>query len=149
MMKGFTDRLAQLRGVKCQAVDAEEYETRGSEPIFAVGPSIRFADGTKLRAQFWRLTKAGSPASFVGIERVGGSIGGKKGTFLLQVRGTVVGREMGAEWFVIPGSGTVELRGLRGEVKAELGHHGTIWLDYYFEATAANQVTCSAGWRIR
>jgi hypothetical protein len=45
----------------------------------------------------------------------------------------------------------VELRGLRAEggFKAELGHHGTIWLDYYFEATAVNQVTCSAGWRIR
>ncbi|HWL86352.1 MAG TPA: DUF3224 domain-containing protein [Polyangiaceae bacterium] len=71
-------------------------------------------------------------ASFVGIERVRGSIGGKNGTFLLQVRGSVVGKEMGAEWFVIPGSGTGELRGLRGDggFKAELGQHGTIWLDY-------------------
>ena len=60
-MKGFTDRLARLRGVKCEAVEAEEYETPASEPIFAVGTSVRFVDGTKLRAQFWRLTKAGSP----------------------------------------------------------------------------------------
>lgn len=71
-------------------------------------------------------------ASFAGIERVRGSIGGKKGSFLLQVRGTVVGQEMDAEWSVLPGSGTGELRSLRGDggFKAQLGQHGTIWLDY-------------------
>jgi hypothetical protein len=76
-------------------------------------------------------------ASFVGIERVRGSIGSKKGSFLLQVGGTVAGKEMRAEWFVMPGSGTGELRGLRGDggFEAELGQHGTIWLDYDFEAT--------------
>jgi Protein of unknown function (DUF3224) len=75
-------------------------------------------------------------ASFVGIERVRGGIGGKKGSFLLQVRGASIGREMAAEWFVLPGSGTEELRGLRGDggFRAELGQYGTIWLDYYFEA---------------
>jgi hypothetical protein len=38
-----------------------------------------------------------------------------------------------------PGSGTGELRGLRGDggFKAELGQHGTIWLDYDFEAKVA------------
>jgi hypothetical protein len=37
----------------------------------------------------------------------------------------------------VPGSGTGELRGLLGDggFKAELGQHGTIWLDYYFETT--------------
>ena len=60
-MKRFTDRLAQLRGVKCEGVDAEEYEEPSSEPIFAVWTLIRFSDGTRLRGQFWRLTKAGGP----------------------------------------------------------------------------------------
>ena len=89
-----------------------------------------------------RVIQAARPdgsASFVGIERVRGSIAGKEGSFLLQVGGTVAGKEMRAEWFVMPGSGTGELRGLRGDggFKAELGHHGTIWLDYDFEANAA------------
>jgi hypothetical protein len=89
---------------------------------------------------FVHVVQAARPdgsASFVGIERVRGSIGGKKGSFLLQVGGTVASREMRAEWFVMPGSGTGELRGLRGDggFKAELGQHGTIWLDYDFEAT--------------
>ena len=75
---------------------------------------------------------ADGAASFAGIERVRGAIGGKKGSFLLQVQGTVDGHEMNAKWFVVPRSGTGELEGLRGEggFTAELGHHGAIWLDY-------------------
>lgn len=83
-----------------------------------------------------QAARADGAASFAGIERVRGSIGGKTGSFLLQVHGTVVRKEMKAEWFVVPGSSTAELRGLRGEggFKAELGQHGAIWLDYDFEA---------------
>jgi hypothetical protein len=75
-------------------------------------------------------------ATFTGIERVRGSVGGRKGSFLFQVHGTVVGKEMKSEWLVVPGSGTGELRGLRGDggFNAELGQHGTIWLDYTLEA---------------
>jgi hypothetical protein len=74
-------------------------------------------------------------ATFVGIERVRGSIAGREGTFLLQVSGRVIGDEMHAEWFVIPGSGTGELTGLRGDggFEAQRGQHGAIWLDYLFE----------------
>jgi hypothetical protein len=73
--------------------------------------------------------------SFVGLQRVRGSVGGRTGSFLLQPSGTVVGKETQAEWFVVPGSGTGELKGLRGDggFKAQLGEHGSFWLDYYFE----------------
>jgi len=75
------------------------------------------------------------PATFVGIERVRGEVGGRKGSLLLQTHGTIVEREVNAEWFVVPGSGTEDLEGLRGEggFKAQLGKHGSTWLDYYFE----------------
>ncbi len=82
-----------------------------------------------------QATRADGAASFAGIERVRGAIGGKQGTFLLQVQGTVDdGKEMKAKWFVVPRSGTGELQGLQGEggFTAELGHHGAIWLDYDF-----------------
>ena len=74
-------------------------------------------------------------ATFAGIERVRGSMAGRHGTFLLQVHGTVVRKEMHAEWSVVPGSGTGELTGLRGDggFTAQLGQHGTIWLDYVLE----------------
>lgn len=75
-------------------------------------------------------------ASFVGIERVRGSIAGRAGTFLLQVSGSVTGESMKADWFVIPQSATGALRGLRGDggFEARVGQHGSIWLDYYFES---------------
>ena len=74
-------------------------------------------------------------ATFTGLERVRGLIAGRKGTFLLKVSGTVVGKEMRAEWSVVPGAGTGELTRLRGDggFKAQLGQHGSIWLDYAFE----------------
>ena len=74
-------------------------------------------------------------ATFVGIERVRGAVGGRKGSFLLQISGTDLGRERKAEWFVVPGSGTGGLKGLRGEggFQARRGEHGSIWLDYDFE----------------
>ena len=74
-------------------------------------------------------------ATFAGIERVRGTIAGRSGTFLLQVRGVVVAKAMRAEWFVVPASGTGELAALNGGggFTAELGQHGDIWLDYSFE----------------
>lgn len=73
--------------------------------------------------------------TFVGIERVRGAVGGRQGSFLLQISGTDVGQERRAEWFVIPGSGTGELTGLRGDggFTAQRGERGSIWLDYYFD----------------
>jgi len=74
-------------------------------------------------------------ATFTGIERVRGSVAGRAGTFLLEVSGTVAGREMHAEWFVIDGSGTGALAGLSGDggFRAELGRQGTVWLDCLFD----------------
>lgn len=73
--------------------------------------------------------------TFVGLQRVRGTIAGKTGSFLLQPHGTVVGKVTKAEWFVVPGSGTGDLSALRGEggFEATLGQHGSYWLDYTFE----------------
>lgn len=86
-------------------------------------------DGT---ARVIQAARKGGTTTFVTIERVRGAIAGKKGTFLLQVTGTVVDKEMKAEWSVVKGSGTGELAGLRGDggFTAQLGQHGSVWLDY-------------------
>jgi hypothetical protein len=74
-------------------------------------------------------------ASFVGIERVTGRIAERRGSFLLQDAGTLEGNLVQGDWFVIPGSGTGEPAGLRGEggFAAELGQHASITLDYWLE----------------
>lgn len=85
--------------------------------------------------RFLQASREDGSASFVGIERVTGEIAGRGGTFLLQDKGTLEGNTVTGEWFVIPGSGTGELAGLRGEggFTAELGQGADITLDYWFE----------------
>jgi Protein of unknown function (DUF3224) len=85
--------------------------------------------------RFLQAVRADRSASFVGIERVDGRIGDRRGTFLLQDVGTLEGSTVGGEWFVVPGSGTGELTGLRGQggFTAELGQQASITLDYWFE----------------
>jgi hypothetical protein len=82
-----------------------------------------------------QAANADGSMSFVGLQRVRGAIDGRSGSFLLQPTGTVIGKETNAAWFVVPGSGTGDLKGLRGKggFKAQLGEHGSFWLDYYFE----------------
>ncbi len=85
--------------------------------------------------RFLQAVRKDGSASFVGIERVTGSIEGRSGSFLLQDAGTLEGNTVKGDWFVVPGSGTGELSGLRGEggFTAELGQHASITLDYWFE----------------
>lgn len=85
--------------------------------------------------RFLQAARADGTASFVGIERVTGSIGGRRGSFLLQDAGTVQANVVSGTWFVIPGSGTGELAGLRGDggFTANLGEGADVTLDYWFE----------------
>lgn len=74
--------------------------------------------------------------SFVGMERFVGSLNGKVGSFVLQHSGTDGGGATHDTWFVVPGSGTGDLRGLRGEGAATLHGHAERYpqpLDYEFE----------------
>lgn len=85
--------------------------------------------------EFLQAAQADGSASFVGIERVTGTLAGRTGTFLLQDAGTVAGNVVSGEWFVVPGSGTGGLAGLRGTggFRANLGEGAEIRLDYWFE----------------
>jgi hypothetical protein len=85
--------------------------------------------------EFLQAAHADGSATFVGIERVTGAVGGLEGTFLLQDRGTVEGNVVSGEWFVVPGSGTGGLTGLRGTggFRANLGEGAQVHLDYWFE----------------
>ena len=90
------------------------------------------ADGV---VEFLQAASADGAASFVGIERVDGTLAGRRGTFLLQDAGTVEGNVVSGDWFVIPGSGTGALSGLRGSggFRANLGEGAEVYLDYWFE----------------
>lgn len=87
--------------------------------------------------EFLMMYRGEDSASFIGLEHVVGRIGDREGSFVLQFSGTYE-RERGtaeATVSVVPGSGTGELRGLRGEGRfvAPHGSKGSITLDYDFE----------------
>ena len=72
--------------------------------------------------EYLMMYRGDGSATFVGLERVVGNVAGKAGSFVLQRTG-VFENEMAKEsYFVISGSGTGELRGLRGEGISAVGH---------------------------
>jgi len=76
-------------------------------------------------------------ASFVSLEPMIGRVGNRAGSFVLQGSGTYDSTQQIArgKWFVVPGSATGDLAGLRGEGGFVAGHQppGEITFDYYFE----------------
>ena len=74
-------------------------------------------------------------ASFVGMERVMGRVGDQAGSCVLQHSGTFANGIAKSVWFIVPGSGTGKLAGLRGEGSSAVGHAQpyAITLDYDFE----------------
>lgn len=74
-------------------------------------------------------------ASLVSVQRFRGKLGGRHGTFVLQGSEIVENGKVKATWFVVPGSGTGDLFGLRGEggFEGEFGKGSEGTLDYWFE----------------
>jgi hypothetical protein len=64
-----------------------------------------------------------------------GKLGGRQGTFVLQGQEVVENGKIKATWFVVPGSGTGDLSGLRGEggFAGDFGKGSDGTLDYWFE----------------
>ena len=77
--------------------------------------------------------------TFVGIERIVGSLGGRSGSFVLQHSGTYDGKKATAEWEVLQGSGTDELEGLTGSGGFSSGQaeEYEMTLEYQFESASA------------
>lgn len=71
----------------------------------------------------------------VSIQRFRGNLGGRQGTFVLQGSESVTNGKIKATWSVVPGSGTGDLSGLRGEggFEGDFGKGSTGWLNYWFE----------------
>ena len=68
------------------------------------------------------MYRSDGSATFVGLERVIGRIGGKTGTFVLQRIGVFENGQAKESYSVIPGSATGELEGLRGDGSSAVGH---------------------------
>jgi hypothetical protein len=82
-----------------------------------------------------QVQRGDGSASMTSLQRVRGKLHGREGSFVLEGREIVENGKVKATWSVVPGSGTGELSGLRGEGGFEgafgKGSEGT--LDYWFD----------------
>jgi hypothetical protein len=72
--------------------------------------------------EYLMMYRADGTASFVGLERVQGRLGGRSGSFVLQRTGVFDGTLAKESYTVVAGSGTGELASLRGEGSSAAGH---------------------------
>jgi hypothetical protein len=80
------------------------------------------------------MTEVKGSAAYVAIERVSGTLHGRRGTFVLQHSGTMTRGAPSLTVSVVPDSGTGELRGIAGTMKIDIveGKHSYL-LDYTLE----------------
>ena len=71
--------------------------------------------------EYLMMYRSDGSATFVGLERVVGHLAGRTGSFVLQRTGMFENGVAKESYSVIPGSGTGELRGLRGEGTSAVG----------------------------
>jgi hypothetical protein len=114
-------------------IEQAPYDETGGPNILEIQATEEFiGDLTGVgTVRFLFVSRADGSASFAGIERFRGRMDGREGTFILQNSGTLENGEVNGSWFVVPGSGTDEFAGLRGEggFRTEIG----FFLDYWFE----------------
>jgi hypothetical protein len=122
--------------ITVQSSEAKPYETT-SPTLVEIHISEKFLgdiDGeSSVRAL--QMQRDDKFASMVSMQRFIGKLGGRQGTFVLQGKETVESGKIKALWFVVPGSGTGDLSGLRGEggFEGDFGKGSDGWLDYWFE----------------
>jgi len=123
--------------ITVQGAEARPYDQSASPPLLEIRLSETFTgdiDGeSTVRAL--QVRRNDQSASMVSMQRFRGKLGGHRGTFVLQGSEIIEKGKIKATWFVVPGSGTDDLCGLRGEGAFE-GHFGKGsdgTLDYWFE----------------
>ncbi len=72
--------------------------------------------------EYLMMYRSDGSATFVGLERITGQVAGKAGSFVLQRAGVFESGMAKESYSVVPGSGTGELRSLRGEGTSAVGH---------------------------
>ena len=87
------------------------------------------------KLEYLMMCRTAGSASFMGLERVTGSVGARSGSFVLQHSGTFEDGVAKVTLSVLPGSGTGDLRGMSGEGRFNAGHQPpyAMTLDYGFE----------------
>jgi hypothetical protein len=82
--------------------------------------------------EYMMVYRPDKTAQYSGVQVIKGSVGGKKGSFALRLRGYYDGKRAVTRWEVVPGAGKGALKGLTGKggFGAPMGSKGTYTLAY-------------------
>lgn len=123
--------------ITVQHYESAPYDQTASPALLDIGIRETFSgdlagEGTVRCLQVLREDRS---ASYVAVERFRGKLGELQGTFVLQGPGSVEHGKIKGTWLVVPGCGSGDLSGLRGEggFEGELGKGSRGVLDYWFE----------------
>ena len=123
--------------ITVHASEAQPYDQTQSPALMEIRLSETFAGDLEGESpvRALQVLRDDRSASMVSVQRFCGKLGGRQGTFVLQGSEIVEHGRIKATWFVVPGSGTGELAGLRGEggFEVEFGKGSDGTLDYWFE----------------
>lgn len=130
-------RTRAVAKITVQSSEATPYDQSASPALIEIHITEVFSGDiegeSSVRAL--QIRRDDKSASMISLQRVHGKIGGRGGTFVLQGAETVENGKIEATWFVVPGSGSGELTGLRGEggFQGSVGQGSDGTLDFWFE----------------
>lgn len=83
-------------------------------------------------AEYLMVYRPDKTADYSGVQIIKGSIGAKKGSFALRLRGEYDGKRAVTTWEVVPGAGKGDFKGMtgKGEYSAPMGSKGKYTLTY-------------------
>ena len=105
--------------------DEKPYSEGQDQPKLTRATVIKTYTGDiegEAQVEYLMMYRRDGSATFVGLERVVGRIGGKTGTFVLQRTGIFENGQAKESYTVVGGSATGDLSGLRGEGSSDVGH---------------------------
>ena len=121
-----------------ETYDAETYDDRDGTALGKIHITRRFdgdLEGEATAELLTAMTETGT-AVYVALDRITGRLDGRSGSFVLHHRGTVSAEGAVTDGAIVPGSGTAELRGLRGEGTITVDEEGTHRLTLEYELDA-------------
>ena len=130
-------RTRALARVTVQSSQADPYDQTAGPALLDIRLSETFTGDivgeSPVRAL--QVLRDDRSASLVSMQRFRGKLAGREGTFVLQGQEIVENGTVKAKWFVVAGSGTGDLSGLRGEggFAGRFGEGSDATLDYWFE----------------
>jgi hypothetical protein len=102
---------------KVDAWDEKPWDTADGQPKMTRAEVSKSFQGDLTgtsQLQYLMTYREDGTADFVAMERIRGSLGGKRGTFVLSHVGAFVDGAASGTWTVVQGSGTDDLEGLTG-----------------------------------